>query len=330
CNVGRCAATGALCVLNTCSPAECTPFTCITAGEGDAEAYCTHHDCDDDSECPSGFFCGETRDPRDVCNTTKGSANLCGDNVADPCLDPASFMDNGAQFFEGSVCLLRKTCLKREDCNPCTTNLDCSWGQAQVCTTHAGANVCARLCTGAADCKKDETCAPYAAATLGSDKTGFCQDTPGVACGSAEDCGGGACLPVTGTCAQAPGFDCAQDADCVTAGDVCVPRSVCVPSSGACDASDAPGDKFCFHCTKDSDCGDASSSMACVDAGRGQLACLDLAFSTSCMADTDCPAAPSGLRGECLDEQEGVSPSSSVYHRCYFPFDDGEQAFTCW
>ena len=332
CNQGRCASTGELCIYNTCAVAECTPFTCITSGEGDAEAYCTHHDCVDDSACPSGFMCGETRDRREICNTMKGNSNFCGGATTEPCVDPADFNAGGAQFFEGSLCLLRNTCLEREACSPCDHNLDCSWSGAQVCTTHAGSNACARICTGPTDCLADEVCTPYAPAALnGGEHPGFCADAPGVPCALNEDCAGGVCSPIAGTCAQSPRFDCATDGDCPIAGDVCTPRSVCVPASGACDASDAPADKFCFHCTKDSDCGGPETSMGCLEVSSGgEFGCFDLSFSTPCTVDTDCPMAPSGAHGECLDEAEGVDPGSNVYQRCYVPFNDAAGRFSCW
>jgi hypothetical protein len=337
CNFGRCASTGELCVYNTCNCAlvsdggEATPFTCISAGEGDAEGYCTHHDCSDDTQCPSGFLCSETRDPREICGTMKGNSNVCGGESLEDCVEPGQFNANGAEFFEGSLCLLRKTCLERESCSPCEHNLDCSWSEAQVCTQHAGANVCARVCTGAGDCLADEDCVPYNPAALVGEMPGFCAGAPGVPCALNEDCEGGSCLPVAGTCEASPRFDCAQDADCPTEGDVCAPRSVCVPKSGACDASDAAGDKFCFHCTKDSDCGGPETTMGCTEVSSGGVrACLDLSFSTACTVDADCPLAPSGKPGECLDEAEGVDPGSSLYQKCYFPFDDVEERFTCW
>jgi hypothetical protein len=104
-----------------------------------------------------------------------------------------------------------------------------------------------------------------------------------------------------------------------------------VPASGACDASDAPGDKFCYHCTKDSDCGGPETTMACLEVSSGgEYGCYDLSFSTPCTVDTDCPMSPSGAHGECLDEAEGVDPGSNAYQKCYVPFNDAEGRFSCW
>ena len=321
CNVGRCSEGGQRCTFNTCTQEECTPFVCIGAGEGDADAYCSHRDCDDDSECPAGFYCGVTADPHSICGPTcngstcsggpndggncgddgdcqVGNSNYCG-TTTQGCIDPAG--DNGgAQYVEGTLCLMRNTCLKREPCTPCSGNLDCSLG-ADVCQIHLGANVCARLCDSPDDCTPDEICVGYLAAT-----------------------------GKLGTCGATPTVDCNVPEDCPTPGDTCSERSVCVPASGKCDASDAPGNKFCYHCVDDRDCGPPGSSMACVEVGGNMKGCFDLAFPDACTTDNDCPLSPSGLHGECLDQAEGLSPGDSVYHRCYFPYKNLTQKFSCY
>src|SRR5262249_166069 len=48
-------------VAPQCTDAECKPMTCLTAGPGDADAYCTKHDCKSDADCPGGYTCGITR-----------------------------------------------------------------------------------------------------------------------------------------------------------------------------------------------------------------------------------------------------------------------------
>jgi hypothetical protein len=330
CNLGRCASSGELCIFNTCAAAECTPFTCLTAGEGDAEAYCTHHDCDDDSECPAGFFCGETRDPHEICGVMppKGNNGLCGE-TPDACIDPSSFTANGAQYFEGSQCLLRKTCRIRNECEACSENLDCSYGSGWACTQHSGTAVCAAFCTNDSECLRDESCVAYNPAALLGERAGFCQDAPGVPCGLNDDCAGQVCSPIVGTCGQSPRFDCSQDADCPIVGDSCQARSVCVPKAGECSPAAPPAEPFCQHCTKDSDCGGVGSTYVCNEFG-GSLSCFDAGFSTPCMVDADCPVSPSGLPGECLDEAEGVQPTSSVYQTCYVPFVSDTIGFSCW
>jgi hypothetical protein len=50
----------------------------------------------------------------------------------------------------------------------------------------------------------------------------------------------------------------------------------------------------------------------------------------TCMTDDDCPLSPGGRRGKCLDESVGIEPTSSLYHRCFFPFDAVNEEFTCF
>ncbi len=302
------------CTLNTCDAAQCTQLNCLSAGEGDADSYCTHPDCEDDSHCPSGFYCGVTRDAHDICGNTcsggscshdsnqscktdadcqKGNNNFCGKTL-EPCVDPSAFGANGASFFEGSLCLLRRTCKLRKKCAPCTTNLDCSIGGTDVCADVGGEKGCALFCTEATHCRADELCQAYG-----------------------------------NTCAANPSVDCTTGEDCPTAGDQCVARSVCVPASGSCRATNASGDKFCHKCLDDTDCGDKDSSMGCAQVGNGEFGCFDMNFGTSCTTDNDCPTSPSGAHGVCLDDKYGVSMSHSLYHRCYFPYNE-DKGFTCW
>ncbi len=302
------------CTFNTCEANECTKFTCLSAGEGDADAYCTHPDCSDDTECPSGFYCGVTRDPHDICGNAcngtvcshdanqscktdadcqKGNNNFCGKSL-EPCVEPSAFGANGASFFEGALCLLRRSCKLRNKCAPCSSNVDCSIGDADVCVDVGGEKSCALFCTDATHCRNDELCQAYG-----------------------------------NTCATNPSVDCTTAEDCPTAGDQCLPRSVCVPASGSCRASNAPADKFCYRCLDDTDCGDTDSSMGCTEVANGEFGCFDMTFGTSCDTDSDCPTSPSGANGVCLDDKYGVSMTHSLYHRCYFPYNE-DKGFTCW
>ncbi|MBI4706138.1 MAG: hypothetical protein HY744_34010 [Deltaproteobacteria bacterium] len=316
CNYGKCQGTGDACIFNTCPPEQCTPFRCLGAGEGDADAYCTHHDCQGDADCPAGYSCATTRDPHKICDTNKGNNNFCG-KTAEPCIDPKDFGVNGASFFEGALCLLRRTCLKRESCASCATTLDCTAVPDQICAPSGAASACARLCTGDEHCLADETCTPSGKRT--------CAMAPALECATDADC-----APVAkctqGSCAS--GAPCAQDADCVAGS--CVERSVCLPCSGFCRKEGGGG--FCDHCVDDTDCGTPDGKLACVSPATGQSACFDLSFPDTCPSnkDTECPKAPSGLYGECLDQNEQVGPSDQVYHRCYFPCDDKKHTCGCW
>jgi hypothetical protein len=309
CNVGRCG-DGSPCTFNTCDLTQCTPFVCVGAGIGDARAYCSRHDCASDEECPTGFYCGITRDPHDICGNTcdggtcshdpsisctsdgqcqKGNNNFCGETV-EPCLDLAAANAAGTTHFEGGVCALRRTCLKREDCVRCEDNFDCSLGEAQVCGVHGGQNVCLRICNSQTDCRLDESCVPYVPASGG---TG-------------------------GTCFSDANIDCETPDDCPADDDTCVPRDVCVPAAGRCDASDSVS-KFCRHCVDDEDCGgaDKPGRWGCVEVSNGEYGCLDLSFPNACDSDDDCPISPAGRHGECITDS-----SSSLFRRCYAPFCD--------
>jgi len=309
-------------------------------GEGDMNAYCTHHDCADDADCPAGFTCGVTRDPHDICGATcsggkcsddqstcmstedcqKGNNSLCGE-TAEPCIDPASFNVNGATYFEGSLCLLRKTCLKREPCMPCEHNRDCSLDGQQVCIPLGTETVCARFCKQDVDCYGDELCGP-GYDTCDVDKNLPCPSFP-------PGCPPRPCI--NGVCASGP--DGLPGAPCVVAADcpqqTCVPRTVCVPREGVCRTS---GGGFCHHCVNDTDCGDADSTQACEEVSAGEFTCFDESFPAECPNGTDaeCPTAPGGKHGECLDDGEGVTSADWYYHRCYFPFDTPRSVFTCW
>jgi hypothetical protein len=310
CNIGTCG-DGTACTFNTCPAALCTPFRCIGEKEGDALAYCSHHDCSADTDCPTGYYCGDTRDPHDVCGPTcagnacsndagiactedsqcqRGNNNFCGTTM-EPCIDPeATNAASGTQFFEGGACLMRKTCLLRNVCTPCSENLDCSLGNAQVCGVNAGTTNCLNLCNAQSDCRLDEFCVAYVSATTGG----------------------------SSTCAATPRVECTVPEDCPTPGDACLPRQVCVPAAGACDGSDSVS-KFCRHCISDEDCGgaDKPGRWACVETSSGEFGCLDLAFGFPCSRDADCPISPGGRHGECFDTE--VSSSSAAYMRCYFP-----------
>jgi hypothetical protein len=252
------AGIGTPCPFGTECPASAP--ACVSKGEGDATAYCSIHDCDADSDCPGGFYCGITRDPHELCgsNPPKGDNNQCG-QTTEPCIDPAT---DPTSIFEGSICLLRRTCLYRGPCVPCVSDADCSGQTAQKCVLISGQSHCARACADDGDCLDDQSC------SLGA----------------------------------------------------------CLPKFGACTGTG----QFCEPCIDDEDCGDASGSMGCAELSGGQRACFDFSFSTSCADDLDCPTSPSGKHGACLDESLGVDSSSSLYHRCYLPFDAVSNQFSCW
>jgi hypothetical protein len=213
------------CTVPACPAAECRTLQCQTAGAADAHAYCTSTDCSADADCPGGFYCGIVRDPHTICNLmpAKGNNNLCG-KTAEPCIDPATFGMDGASYFEGSRCILRKSCLKRDECAPCAGDIDCSFLQGSHCVTAGPDKRCLF------DCKKNSDCTGEYHCVSGSCQQKYGQCTPKTkgeycaACINDEDCGdktGAWACEVTDSLSGERGcFDtsfsdaCMADADC--------------------------------------------------------------------------------------------------------------------
>ena len=261
CVIGKCA-DGSGCRVD-CA-ANCKPWlSCNTKGEADADAYCTKRDCMSDDECLAGYFCGTIRDPHEVCgsNPKKGDNNFCG-STSEPCI---SVPEGGTSRFEGSVCMLRKSCLKRDQGAPCTTDLDCSQFDSLACVSFAGETHCARKCAANSDCALDATCDP----------------------------GLQACVPKFGAWKGPPGT-------------------------------------FCAPCLSDEDCGSKGTYWACSDLSGGMRACFDQSFPDTCTKDLDCPAAPGGKHGSCLNENFGVAPGDANYHHCYLPVNLNTNKTSCF
>lgn len=263
CVIGKCP-DGTGCRVNCTN--DCKPWLeCQTTGEGDAEAYCTKRDCASDTDCTGGYYCGIIRDPHEICGSSppKGDNNFCG-QTNEPCAMPGA---NGTSLFEGSLCMLRKSCVKRDQGAPCNNDLDCTQLDNQKCVSFAGETRCARGCSQNTDCLQDATC----------------------------DLGLGACVPKFGKW-----------------------------------IADEAGGKFCEPCKNDEDCGSNGSSWGCAELSGGMRACFDESFPDTCTTNADCPKSPSGKSGTCLNENVGVDPSSSVYHRCYLPINLNDNKTTCW
>lgn len=228
--------------------ADCAPtpgLECESIGEGDTTAYCTLRDCATDGDCIAGFHCGVVRVKGDLCGPTcagaagaetcqggprdgwpcdgdsfcqKGNDEICGE-ADGPCLSPG---EAGATAFEGSQCLLRRSCLRRGPGAPCASSLDCSRVEGQTCASLGGELRCATVCTSDFDCVagmacdvEQSACVPRFGAWVGTGQ--FCEP-----CFTDEDCGS---KGSTAACAEIPGgeracFDhayavpCTTDADC--------------------------------------------------------------------------------------------------------------------
>jgi hypothetical protein len=255
CKLGRCAQSQRPCRLEpACDDAACKPLECVTSGEGDANAYCTRFDCDDDADCPGGYRCGLRRDPHAVCGSSpqKGDNAFCGLTDED-CIDPAA-PPAGGLYVEGPDCLLRRACLIRTECSSCETDLDCSRSEGLVCA-------------------------------LQDDGTRGC------------------------------GKRCEEDADCENGDYRCdTQQKACVHRFGACKGSGA----FCEPCVDDVDCGPDASCVA--------GACLDVPFQIGCTTDDECPVAPNGKHGHCIDD-----PTSMANQTCTLPVSDsGISEYGCW
>ena len=250
CLTGKCP-DGAACSVFKCAAAECKALSCHSAGPGDADAYCTHDDCKADGDCAPGYYCGAVHDPHDICGPKcvslkcdsglnkggacgkdsecqKGNNANCG-KTTEACIDPANFAKDGATYFEAPLCLARMECLKRLDCAPCDSDLDCSGTPAQKCVDIAGTKGCARTCAVNKDCPDDFKCQT------------------------------GACVPRSGAChGKAFCEHCVDDRDCADGAS-------CVEASGGQRACfKTPLDT---KCTKDSDCPKSPSGKygACLD-----------------------------------------------------------------
>lgn len=342
CNIGICQGTGAPCTVTTCAPNECTPFFCKGVGfEGDMLAYCTHYDCSADDDCPAGWSCGAERDPHDICgpicdgdtcddgsgrecetdgDCQKGNNGTCGE-TAEPCVDLAVPAPDGRQYVEGPACLMRRVCMPREQCTPCTHNRDCSLERGQLCAPIDEGAACMRMCSTDLDCVRDQECVPTYP-TCDIDANLPC---PNVGCPPLP-CVNGQCVDVAG----APiGIGCQRSSDCPA--QACVERRVCVPRAGQCGG---PNVGFCGHCVDDRDCGTISDSSrwTCVELSFGERACQDVWLPDTCPggSESECPVSPSGDHGYCLDEYFDLTPADWAYHRCDVPYDSATNRWTCW
>ena len=117
-------------------------FTCVGAGAGDIDAYCTQQFCEDDAACPAGYFCSQSRTRRPPCEEACGLEGSDADNCV-----PASEIGRGKHFECGSLALTTHVCLVREFCNECETDADCAGKAHQICARgESGEKTCTVLC----------------------------------------------------------------------------------------------------------------------------------------------------------------------------------------
>jgi hypothetical protein len=119
-------------------------FRCVSAAPGDIDAYCTKRFCANDGDCPSGSFCSERLARQPPCADTCGG--LPGDSTVADCVG-ASDIGLGKHFRCGPVALVTTSCLHREFCNTCDSDVDCLGKPNQVCAKdESGEKICTVLC----------------------------------------------------------------------------------------------------------------------------------------------------------------------------------------
>ncbi len=201
----------------SCKVGTCKALVCLSSGSGDADAYCTLDDCHGDSDCPGGYVCDTIRDPHQICGGATPDPNV-GGTTTDPCVDPSKNAANGTTYAAGQFCTQRNQCRIRAQCDPCTTDLDCSL----VAGRHCAQGNCAEDCASDADCVNGFVCTsgeclPRSGSCSAAAGTGkFCDN-----CRTQADCGKGllcAELDPGGarTCLNETGSACTSDATCPT------------------------------------------------------------------------------------------------------------------
>jgi hypothetical protein len=196
CTDGKCP-DGSVCTPQTCDAAACRAPRCYGAvpdavQSPSASTFCTQDDCTSDSDCIQGMYCAKTRDWHEVCG--RDDIPTFRPDEGD-CIDPADFNTDGKTFEIGTITLLRNTCLPREQCAPCETDLDCSGKLGQVCAQIGGEGRCASQCAANSDCGREAACEPdpaHAGMNVCTPKYGSCIGE-GEFCGPCNDdldCGG--------------------------------------------------------------------------------------------------------------------------------------------
>ena len=211
---------GAACPMTgSCAKGACASLACAGTGMGDADAYCTMHDCQTDADCPGGYACDTVRDPHQICGKPVPNKNVCG-STKEPCVDPSKNAANGTTYAAGPYCTMRNECRIRTQCDPCAGDVDCSLVAGRRCVQGECLFQCGSdadcvngyQCTGGACVPRSGSCAP---AMPGKAK--FCDD-----CRTQADCGPGLMCGQIEPGSQRFCFDeafnaCASDADCPVA-----------------------------------------------------------------------------------------------------------------
>lgn len=123
-------------------------FFCYGTAPTDGDAYCTRYDCEKDSDCGAGFWCGKINQTPNV-QTAKRTT-----------------------FGE-----VQNVCLRRTYCSTCKVDLDCPpiAGTAQHCLEDAsGARFCAPECDDNQGCPTEAKCSSYGDFKACNPRAGVC------------------------------------------------------------------------------------------------------------------------------------------------------------
>jgi hypothetical protein len=347
--LGRCAQTctpedtSACAASESCIPAAdartvCTEcdfgagFTCLSAGPGDIEGYCTKSSCLADGDCGVGQHCAAVRTSRPPCQDACG---FTGQPSAANCVQPGA-IGAGKEYACGPLTLLRNICLKRDFCNECETDTDCLGLPDQICSKDSGGRkICTEICDSAtnscpwgnaAQCGDWDgdgvfTCSHrYPTGCVGEGKS--CHP-----CIDDLDCPGGLCLQSDFTLERycvdlAPEctcHPCSTDTDCPNGqcegrcefgGAVCVGDDQCAPKtcvSGKCQGTSKT-------CTDDPDCANVCK--------KGNHYCKGITVDQNVLCrgtaalPTGCPKTPGGLEMNCYGGNDLKASGNALYKKC--------------
>lgn len=211
-------------------------FLCVSAGVADLDSYCTS-DCQDDSECPTGFRCGTIS--ATPCADACGVAGAAGANCVSAAQIAAGKVYECAQPFG----LVHHICERREFCSSCETDQDCLAVPGQICARdQSGEKICTQTCDPAFD-----SC-PW---------------------GNASECGVWDSALGLATCAHRFGSCHGTGKGC----EPCVDALDCAPT-GFCSRSSFTGEQFCIDLSVECVCGadavgDTCTGHGCPDSPDG-------------------------------------------------------------
>lgn len=204
-------------------------FSCLGAGVGDLDAYCTA-DCTSDSDCAPGFYCGKisTVPCEDACDF-RGVPD-------DPDCAPPEQIGDGLPYRCGRFGVERSVCRAREFCSPCQSDSDCLAIPNTLCADDgSGTKICTQLCD------PDVGSCPWGNAGI----CGFFDEALGLA----------TCAHRSGSCTgSGRGCDpCITDADC--------------GENGLCTSSQFTGERWCIDLSTSCDCEGNPASGFCTGGG---------------------------------------------------------------